>query len=464
MQKSLLRGFRHSLKRLSDASSQVAVTVDNISKTIILGSGKWHLPFEWVLDNDTGALDANSQRACVVSPNLVRSIEVVDATSEVRDGQVEVSVEWNQAMKDTDVANGSIPCSTPTRSTFRFREPSAPPQTVHEQNLHSYSGNQSRNQLQTSRQLWSGSELYGAHENRQAPPARVVVKDFFSNPSAKSDVVRTVEKYGFAVAEDAELAVVAGSSTPAVVQRRCDVAEKMIKAVFPVLRNSHYGAMSTWSDGDGWKSVPIDAKQHPSEGTSSFRDSLAHLDGAYLSSHLDLHTDGTYFLESPKLQSYGCIFTTPQTVGGETTISDGFAAVSKLPKGMVDLLSKVKVGGQYRKEGLWYEAHRPVVAMDPSTGHVTQISFNNADRMPMSCAYSSELLRSFYDAYHTFHKVVHDDSITFQLKPGQMLFFDNHRALHGRKQFSGPRVMCGAYIGLDEYYSSLLMAEHSEVK
>jgi trimethyllysine dioxygenase len=45
--------------------------------------------------------------------------------------------------------------------------------------------------------------------------------------------------------------------------------------------------------------------------------------------------------------------------------------------------------------------------------------------------------------------------ISFPRLSSSTSVIDNHRVLHGRSAFSGPRRMCGAYIGADEYHSRL---------
>ena len=42
-----------------------------------------------------------------------------------------------------------------------------------------------------------------------------------------------------------------------------------------------------------------------------------------------------------------------------------------------------------------------------------------------------------------------------QLKPGEMLVFDNWRILHGRGGFEGKRKMAGAYINREDFVSAL---------
>lgn len=43
-----------------------------------------------------------------------------------------------------------------------------------------------------------------------------------------------------------------------------------------------------------------------------------------------------------------------------------------------------------------------------------------------------------------------DSEYRFQLKPGRVLIFDNHRVLHGRSAFTGLRRMCGGYSKLSD--------------
>jgi alpha-ketoglutarate-dependent taurine dioxygenase len=308
------------------------------------------------------------------------------------------------------------------------------------------------------------------------------------------------------------------------VMQRKEAAERVILNTFSVLRNSHYGLMSTWSASDSWKltnnnnsqtagkgnssgSVRSSSKANadkasgvgvkksqkkssatpssPSSSSSSLSASAttpsapdgdsAHLDGAWAPTLLDLHTDGTYFLDCPKLQAFGCIYSDPvKTVGGETTLADGFSIAGELAEkhpNLFRLLTTVPVGGRYEKEGKVYEAYRPVITLRPTAEcitrgnvaqHVERISFNNSDRIPLMLGaqtgiWSAYELRTFYHAYYKFHELSHSPefSLDFTLRPGQLLFFDNHRVLHGRLSYTGPRVMCGAYVGSDEYYSSL---------
>lgn len=469
MKKTLVRGFRSTLSVFASR-----VQIDNVSKTLSFGS--WRVPFEWILDRDILSFDKNCQRGCVVCPDLVQTMEAEQIDEAA--GSDEVTIAWRTsgsgALSDIPTPPGSIPCVPPIKSKIHLpSEASEHP----EQTSVNASQLESPNML-TKKIQWTTTSIYGPHEelDKDEPPQRTLVNSFNSNPETKkSDVVQTIEKFGFCIGCDEALRRTGASTSTALVQKRCDAAENMIRTTFSVLRNSHYGAMSTWSDSDSWKEVGVtlDSVSYENAGGAlsafstnngavEFKESSSHLDGAYMSSLLDLHTDCTYFMDCPKVQVFGCIFSTPNTVGGETTLADGFYVAELLRRSYpecFDILTRVPVGGRYKKEGRWYESYRPVISVSPSR-RVERITFNNSDRIPMGLALSTaEEMRDFYKAYYKFHQLVHENSIRFLLKPGMMLFFDNHRVLHGRLQFSGPRVMCGAYIASDEYFSALRMSE-----
>jgi len=69
------------------------------------------------------------------------------------------------------------------------------------------------------------------------------------------------------------------------------------------------------------------------------------------------------------------------------------------------------------------------------------------------------LLRTRYDAIKTWNKFITspDSEYWVQLSPGTAVVINNHRVLHGRSAFDGARRMCGAYIGMDEFCSKLLV-------
>ena len=109
---------------------------------------------------------------------------------------------------------------------------------------------------------------------------------------------------------------------------------------------------------------------------------------------------------------------------------------------------------------------------DPETGQVTEVHFNNADRMPIS-AQSIEALKrlkedgslgghpmtKLYQAIQDFICTTKDESLTykFRLQPGKLLSFNNHRVLHARTAFTGQRTLASCYINTEDWRSKLVV-------
>jgi trimethyllysine dioxygenase len=81
------------------------------------------------------------------------------------------------------------------------------------------------------------------------------------------------------------------------------------------------------------------------------------------------------------------------------------------------------------------------------------VRWNNADRAGVAADFDD--LDAWYDAAGKFDAILSDpkNQYWFQLRPGQLLIFDNWRALHGRAAFTGKRRMCGGYIPRDDFIS-----------
>ena len=65
----------------------------------------------------------------------------------------------------------------------------------------------------------------------------------------------------------------------------------------------------------------------------------------------------------------------------------------------------------------------------------------------------------FYDALRPLMKMIYsaEDTVTFKIKTGEMLIFNNHRLLHGRKVFDSSLVrhVKLVHVNLDEFHSKL---------
>jgi len=58
-----------------------------------------------------------------------------------------------------------------------------------------------------------------------------------------------------------------------------------------------------------------------------------------------------------------------------------------------------------------------------------------------------ERMEEWYRAYDRFARLVRDPrhQLRFALRPGDFLLYDNHRMLHARTAFRGPRWVRGIY-------------------
>ncbi|KAI1504122.1 hypothetical protein F5X99DRAFT_372578 [Biscogniauxia marginata] len=203
-------------------------------------------------------------------------------------------------------------------------------------------------------------------------------------------------------------------------------------------------------------------------GFYDFIPDLALADTAYTNQALGAHTDTTYFTDPVGLQAFhllshvgpGAENSTGSALGGKSLLVDGFYAAGLLkaedPEAF-DVLSHVKLpwhasgnkGITITPDNLY-----PVFETGESTGKLHRIRWNNDDRgvVPFDGKYSPW---EWYNAARKWNEVLRRKSVEywFQLRPGEVLVFDNWRVLHGRSAFAGVRRMCGGYINRDDFIS-----------
>lgn len=178
-----------------------------------------------------------------------------------------------------------------------------------------------------------------------------------------------------------------------------------------------------------------------------------HADSAYTTIYLGPHTDATYSHDAPGLQFFLCLQRADR--GGESLLVDGFAIARDLADSDPDAyatLCSVIVPGRYIEPGVHLLAHRPVFRNN-HRGVLTQVSYNNYDRAPFLLEPKQEAC--FYQAYGRFAELANDPArrLEVDLRPGDLLVFDNWRSLHGRNEFSGPRHYVGAYLNHEDLES-----------
>ena len=189
-------------------------------------------------------------------------------------------------------------------------------------------------------------------------------------------------------------------------------------------------------------------------GLWSFESDKNMADSAYTQDELRPHTDSTYSNDAPGLQLLLCC--QYEAEGGDSIMVDGFKIAETIKKEneeLFDILSKTEVKGQYKGDGVYLEASRPIFRLNKDK-ELMQVSFNNYDRAPFR--FKNDLTIKFYEAIKKFDLLANSKEYQWRhiLKPGELLIFNNWRVLHGRGSFKGKRKISGCYINKEDFDSS----------
>ncbi|KAI3550212.1 trimethyllysine dioxygenase [Colletotrichum filicis] len=204
-------------------------------------------------------------------------------------------------------------------------------------------------------------------------------------------------------------------------------------------------------------------------GFYDFVPDLAMADTAYTNIALPAHTDTTYFTDPAGLQAFhmlsheappGQQLPKDGKLGGESLLVDAFYTAQILQKedpAAYEILSKVRLPWHASgNEGITISPDKryPVLEVDPQTRTLQRVRWNNDDRgvVPFTDDVSPT---AWYAAARKWDAILRRSDVEFwwQLKPGQVLIFDNWRVMHGRSAFEGRRRIAGAYINRDDFVS-----------
>lgn len=172
-------------------------------------------------------------------------------------------------------------------------------------------------------------------------------------------------------------------------------------------------------------------------------------DLAYTSIELLAHTDEPYRIDPPGIQLLHCIAN--EAPGGDSTLTDGLAAALALEAEHPDwhrALVETEVDFRYdmgtdtvvnRAHLLQYDRH----------GRYRGIRLNTKLDVPLPRPGVN--LDAWYAGRRWLTEWCNDPAhqVTFRLEPGDVMFMDNHRAMHGRTAFDaskGHRHLQGCYI------------------
>ena len=178
----------------------------------------------------------------------------------------------------------------------------------------------------------------------------------------------------------------------------------------------------------------------------------ASTDLAYRPIALGPHTDNPYRTPVPGIQLLQCLQN--ETSGGFSTLVDSLSVAAQVrredPEGFA-LLARIPIRFEYRDADTCLVAVKPMIELDGS-GEMIGVHYSpRLDDMPLM---SDADTRSYHRARKRLGTLFEDPrhELRFQLKPGQMMMFDNNRVLHGRTSFDpseGHRQLQGCYIDRD---------------
>ena len=190
---------------------------------------------------------------------------------------------------------------------------------------------------------------------------------------------------------------------------------------------------------------------------------------AYTSKALELHTDLPAEELSPGIQFLHCRIN--NAVGGNSLFVDATAVANALKEQHPEyfqILTQCKTPFRYTSENQDVRAKQRIIELDPDNGEVSGINFSQ--HLADVFDFSQREMDCFYPAFRKFGQMLQDPQylMTFRLRAGECVVFDNHRVAHGRAAYqegSGARYLRGCYVDRGELRSTyrVLRAKHPKV-
>ena len=176
------------------------------------------------------------------------------------------------------------------------------------------------------------------------------------------------------------------------------------------------------------------------------------------------HVDRPTREYQPGLQFLHCMAN--EAIGGDSILVDGFRIAELLRRDYPDeyvTLTTVSWDWSNRSKTSDYRWRSPII-VTASDGTVTEVRVGNWLRAPLDIPFDQ--VDAAYRAYRCLFEMTYrtDLQLRFRFEPGDLIAFDNRRALHARSEFTdvgGKRHLRGAYTERDELHSRLRMLERS---
>lgn len=165
------------------------------------------------------------------------------------------------------------------------------------------------------------------------------------------------------------------------------------------------------------------------------------------------HTDLPSYHWPPSIQLLH--FLVNDAVGGESTVTDGWAVVNDLrhqsPEAF-EILCRVPVTYQLHSDDEDTYATAPMIQLD-ARGAVRTFRFSNQLAQPINAPF--EEVGAFYAAYRLLGRMIDGEryQVAFKAETGDLLTVHGHRVMHGRHSFdagSGARHLQDVYMEYDD--------------
>ncbi|XP_055957461.1 2-(trimethylamino)ethylphosphonate dioxygenase isoform X2 [Patella vulgata] len=181
---------------------------------------------------------------------------------------------------------------------------------------------------------------------------------------------------------------------------------------------------------------------------------------AYSSVGLSLHMDLVYMESPPGLQLLHCLRFDDCVEGGESTYLDLFHIVEEFRKShpkYFQILSTIPATFykcHYDRENPFHLVYqKPHIVLNH---HKQVVGLNWAPPFEGPLLVEEDDVLMYYEAYEELGKAIMntDKMLTYGMKVGDLMVFNNHRILHGRNEFrlnGGIRHLQGCYIGIDDF-------------
>ena len=183
-------------------------------------------------------------------------------------------------------------------------------------------------------------------------------------------------------------------------------------------------------------------------------------DVAYTQSGLDPHTDMPYLECPPGIITLHVVYHFGE--GGESVLLDGYHMAKQLQVKSPDTYKMLTTTpltisnrSEKRENRYWFTLRVPIIALNPVTNEPETLRYNNYDKAPLD-SIPQDQLPEFYSALTEFSRMTEDPQyqLQFKLKPGTVMFVDNHRLIHGRTDYTGRRCIFGTFLPRDDTISA----------